>query len=299
MIWPRRLIEPAGARLPSDLLLRLTMIDLLLRPGGTWVVRPATLAIAAVGLLATVVLRAPVVWLALAGLTGWRVIADWPLSDNHAYLLSYWCLAVAISLWVPEGAGALRRSGRWLLAMAFLFSVLWKAFLAPDYLDGRFFRVTLIMDERFSNASQLFGGLTREDLTANREALRPAPGGAELLEPPDLFEPPAFRRFAAFATWWTLAIESVIAVLFLMPLRGRDLHMRHIALLLFCATTYAFAPVPGFAWLLLVMGLSQCEEQDGKWPLIYTASFILVLFAVEIPWARLVLQLTSAQAGTS
>ena len=290
MMWPSRLIEPAGQTPPAALILRLTLVDLLLRPGGTWVVRPATLAIAALGLLAPAVLRAPIAWLALAGLTGWRVVADWPLSDNHAYLLSYWCLAVAIALWLPEGAGALRRSARWLMAMAFIFTVLWKGFLAPDYLDGRFFRVTLMVDERFASASQLFGGLTREELMANREALRPAPGGAELLEPLDLIEPPAFRRFASFATWWTLGIEAAIALLFLLPLRGRGVAMRHTVLLLFCATTYAFAPVAGFGWLLLVMGLSQCEERDRKWRFLYAAVFFFVLFVVEIPWARLALQ---------
>lgn len=293
MTWLSRLTETAGESPPAALLLRLTLVDLLLRPGGSWVVRPSTLAIAALGLLSPAVLRAPVAWLALAGLTGWRVVADWPLADNHAYLLSYWCLAVAIALWLPEGAEALRRSGRWLLAMGFVFTVLWKGVLAPDYLDGRFFRVTMLVDERFAYACRLFGGLTREELTANREALRPAPGGAELLEPLDLIEPPALRRFESFSTWWTLGIEAAIALVFLLPLRGRGLVMRHAVLLLFCATTYAFAPVAGFGWLLLVMGLSQCEERDRKWRLLYAAVFFLVLFVVEIPWARLALQLTS------
>ena len=32
---------------------------------------------------------------------------------------------------------------------------------------------------------------------------------------------------------------------------------RDLALLLFIATTYTLAPVPGFAWLLIAMGISQ------------------------------------------
>ena len=299
MTWLRRLLEPAGTSPPADLLLRLTLVDLMFRPGTTSFVRPVTLAIAALGLLSPRVLRAPVAWLALAGATGSRVVADWPLADNHAYLLSYWCLSVAIALLLPEGAGALRISGRWLMAMAFLFTILWKGFLAPDYLDGRFFRVTLLVDERFAYASQLFGGLTSEELKANREALKPLPGGVEPLEPAELIETPAFRRFAGFATWWTIGIEAAIALAFLLPLRGRGRAARHVLLMIFCAATYAFAPVAGFGWLLLVMGMSQCEEGDRRWRLAYAVTFFLVLFIVEIPWARHLVQLTSPPAGTS
>ena len=32
-------------------------------------------------------------------------------------------------------------------------AVLWRAALSPDYVDGRFFRVTLLTDERFAEAS--------------------------------------------------------------------------------------------------------------------------------------------------
>jgi len=50
-------------------------------------------------------------WLTLALLTGVRVIADWPLSDNHAYLMSYWCLACGLVLYADRPAAALARIG--------------------------------------------------------------------------------------------------------------------------------------------------------------------------------------------
>jgi hypothetical protein len=36
--------------------------------------------------------------------------------------------------------------------------------------------------------------------------------------------------------------------------------VRHVSLLLFCGTTYLFAPVAGFGWLLLAMGVGQLDE---------------------------------------
>ena len=61
-------------------------------------------------------------------------------------------------------------------------AVLWKAVLSPDYVDGRFFRVTLLTDERFADASLVFGGLSRDQMAENRAFLEPLPEGAELLD---------------------------------------------------------------------------------------------------------------------
>ena len=56
-------------------------------------------------------------------------------------------------------------------------AVLWKAVLSPDYVDGRFFRVTLLTDERFADASLVFGGLSRDQMAQNRKFLEPLPEG--------------------------------------------------------------------------------------------------------------------------
>ena len=197
-MWATRWISPASNFGPAELALRLTAIDLLLRPMGPWGVRPLILAIAGLALLLPRVLRAPATWYALAGLVTARVVADWPLPDNHIYLLAYWCLAVALALGAgAEGARVLGLSSRLLIGLAFLMAVVWKGALSPDYLDGRFFRVTLLTDERFTDATLLLGGLTGEQLDGNREYLSPLPEGAELLDPPPFVEPRAFRWLAA------------------------------------------------------------------------------------------------------
>jgi hypothetical protein len=181
-------------------------------------------------------------------------------------------------------------SARLLVGLAFLFAVLWKAVLSPDYLDGRFFRVTLMMDDRFAGAVMLMTGLSAEQLKQNLDYLQPLPDGAELLHPPLLVEPPAFRRLAGAATYGMLALEAVIALLFLLSWRNRFEPARHVLLLTFCLVTYAFAPVAGFGWLLLVLGLAQCLPEQRLLRFAYILSFFLILLFSEIPWVDLLVR---------
>ncbi len=46
-----------------------------------------------------------------------------------------------------------------------------------------------------------------------------------------------------------------------------------LSILVFAATTYASAPVLGFAWVVLIMGFAQCPDEMRK----LRASFLLVL----------------------
>ena len=246
----------------ADSVLKLTAIILLLRPFDIWWVAPIALAAACLSLIVRDVRRAPITWMFLAVLAAARIVLVWPLSDNHIYLLAYWCLAIGLSLSGPTPAATLAASSRWLLGAAFAMAVLWKAVLSVDYTDGRFFRVTLLTDERFADASMVFGGLTPDQMAQNRKFLEPLPEGAELLDPPAFIEPPRLRVFAAVATWGGLALESLIALLCLVPARRTTELARHVALLVFCATTYALAPVAGFGWLIATMGLAQVRPHQ-------------------------------------
>jgi hypothetical protein len=280
-----RLLRPAPDEdgVP-DSVLTLTAIILLLRPLDVWWVAPLVLAAACLSLAVRSIRRRPVTWLLVAVLVAVRIVVVWPLSDNHVYLLGYWCLAIGLALSSTAPAATLAASSRWLLGAAFTMAVLWKAVLSPDYVDGRFFRVTLLTDDRFADASLLFGGLSREQMASNREFLAPLPEGAELLAPPVFIEPPRLRAFAAIATWAGLTLEASIAVLCLIPAHGRLLIARHASLLAFCVTTYALAPVAGFGWLLATMGLAQCRASQRTMRTAYLAVFVLILLYAEIPW---------------
>jgi len=292
-VWTR-LLRPAGDEdgVPDSVLAR-TAIILLLRPLDVWWLAPFALAAACLSLVVRAVRRAPITWLLVAVLVSARVAWVWPLSDNHIYLLAYWCLSIGLALSSATPALTLSASSRWLLGAAFAMAVLWKAILSPDYVDGRFFRVTLLTDERFADASLVFGGLSQDQMAENRKFLEPLPEGAELLNPPAFVEPPRLRAFAAIATWGGLILESLIAMLCLIPeglprrsfaKAGRIQLARHASLLAFCVTTYALAPVAGFGWLLAVMGLAQCGPTQRVLRGAYLAVFILIVLYSEIPW---------------
>jgi hypothetical protein len=272
-----------------DVALSLTAVALLLRPMGPWFVRPAILAVAVLMILSPAMLRSAAAWGAIAVLVAIRIGDDWPLADNHVYLLGYWALAIALSLRTAGDEAGLAFSSRWLIGLAFVFAVLWKAVLSPDFLDGRFFRVTLLTDPRFGGAAQLIGGLSRQQLEANRKALQLLPAGAELLEPPAIAEPARLRLLAMAATWGIVALESAVAFAMLLPAATIRSTFRHALLLLFCGTTYLFAPVAGFGWLLLAMGAAQLDDTQVGWRRAYVAAFLVVIFYGEVPWADLTL----------
>ena len=55
-------------------------------------------------------------------------------------------------------------------------------------------------------------------------------------------------------------------------------------LVLFCTTAYALAPVAGFGWLLVSMGIAQCEPERRRMRLAYLVAFALILLATRWPW---------------
>lgn len=283
-MWTRLLHPASDQDGVSDSVLTLTAIILLLRPLDVWWVAPFVLALACLTLVLRQVRRAPITWLLVALLVAVRVAVVWPLSDNHIYLLAYWCLAIGLSLSGPTPAATLSTNSRWLLTAAFALAVLWKGVLSPDYVDGRFFRVTLLTDERFAGASLVFGGLSQDQMAVNRQFLEPLPEGAVLLSPPPFVEPPRLRAFAAAATWGGLILEALVALLNLLPAGKRIQAARHAALLAFCTTTYALAPVAGFGWLLATMGLAQCRTNQRALHGAYVAVFVLILLYSEVPW---------------
>ena len=126
--WLERLADNLDRRTP----LALTLLVLLLRPPEADALRVATWAVAAAPLVVPGLLERAGLWFVLALLVAARIVVDWPLADNHIYLLAYWCLAVALALRTDEPTETMARSARWLVGLTFLFAVLWKAVLAPD-----------------------------------------------------------------------------------------------------------------------------------------------------------------------
>ena len=262
-----------------DLVLRLTLVLLVLQSVGGPAVRPWILLLAAAGLVWGPALRHPALWFALTLLTALRVIADWPLSDNHAYLLVYWCLAIGIALTLPDAENALSLNGRLLIGLVFALAAGWKS-LSPDYMDGTFFRVTMIREDRFAGLAMALGGMSEETLAVGREYL----AGGPLRNGVAALETVAFRRLAGVITWATVALEAAIAVTFLWPRRDWISRHRDVFLIAFLVLAYAGPTVAGFGWLLVAMGLAQCERERRITRTFYVVAFGLILVYRELPW---------------
>jgi hypothetical protein len=109
-----------------------------------------------------------------------------------------------------------------------------------------------------------------------------------------VIEPPRLRALAIVSTWGIVLLEVLVAITMLGPPPVIPAGLRHILLLSFCAITYAFAPVAGFGWLVLVMGAAGTAEADVWVRRVYAGAFLVVLFYSEVPWAGLLLNLLRA-----
>ena len=267
-----------------ELAAKLTLLALLLSPVGNWFIRPFTLGLSVMGLLIPGLWRSPSLWVALALLTGIRFYIDWPSADNHAYLLSYWCLAFAVSAWLWNRE-VLFSNARYLVALTFGFAALQK-WISPDYLNGVFFLITFFLDERFEEFVVLFSSVTFEQIDIAREYLEgdyrsaPAPDSLPFVIPGSMW------WLAILSTAWNLFEQTLIAIAFLVPKDSRLGRIRDPLLLLFCFTIYAVVPVVSFGWLILAMGIAQSDGKSATLRYWYTGAFFALLFFYEVPWAE-------------
>jgi hypothetical protein len=261
--------------------LRLTLLFFLLFPFGPWELRAPSMLLAAAGLLVRGVRTSPLAWAVLAALAALRLILDWPLADNHAYLLAYWCLALAIACASREPPASLATSARWLVVVVFAFALLWKLALSDDYASGTFFRVLLLGDPRFERLALSVGGLTPEALDAARDVL--APGRTPLHPPEGALDTPRLRLVAHALTWAGLLLEAAVALAFAAPLPRAWQWLRHALLLVFTAATYTLAPVAGFGWLLLCMGTALWRGGPRLLVAAYAACLGLLLALEQLP----------------
>ena len=268
-----------------ELAAKLTLLALLLSPVGNWFIRPFTLGLSVMGLLIPGLWRSPSLWVALALLTGIRFYIDWPSADNHAYLLSFWCLAFAVSAWLGNRE-VLFSNARYLVALTFAFAALQK-WISPDYLNGVFFLVTFFLDDRFEEFVVLFSSVTFEQIDLAREYLEgdyrsaPAPDSLPFVIPGSMW------WLAILSTAWNLFEQTLIAIAFLVPKDSRLGRIRDPLLLLFCFTIYAVVPVVSFGWLILAMGIAQSGEKSATLRYWYAGAFFALIFFYEVPWAEI------------
>jgi hypothetical protein len=271
---------------PLELALRVGLLILLLDPPASWLVRIPLQALAGAALLLPGLLRRPGTWLGLAALDAFGLARDWPFPDNHDYLRVLFAVAAACALAAREPTLVLARSARLLVGLAFAFALVWKLGLSPEYRDGTFFRVTLATDARFENLAVLGAGLDYPRWERGAAALSAASRGRVAFEASGFEEPPALRRLALAVTAWTAGIELVVALAFLWPGARGPARWRAPALLVFAASTYAFAPVRGFGWVLMALGIAASDPARPRQRAAYLGVFLLVEIYRSVPLAE-------------
>jgi hypothetical protein len=268
-----------------ELALRALLLVLLLDAPLFWWQRVPLQIVCGLALLWPALARDARTWAVVTLLSAWPLLWNWPFSDNHDYLRACTALAVTLALTTAEPAPALRTSARLLVAVVFFFATLWKVALSPDWLDGTFFRVTLLSDPRFHALAVLAGGVRWETLDAFDAALTAfLSGGAGW--PGAFVEPAGLRPLALALTGWTAAIEAALALAFLWP---RFARFRNALLIAFGASTFAFATVRGFGFLLMALGLAQCEDDERRTRLAYVATLFLIEAYRSVPWSRMLI----------
>jgi hypothetical protein len=99
-------------------------------------------------------------------------------------------------------------------------------------------------------------------------------------------EPAALQPLALALTAYTAVIEAAVAAAFLWPRLAR---LRNPLLLAFGVTTFAFATVRGFGFLLMTLGVAQCEESERRTRIAYVAVLFLIEAYRSVPWTRILL----------
>ncbi len=221
-------------------------------------------------------------WLYVCVAVVWVRLPDVLLIDNHHYLIAYWCLAILCSRVVApdDPEPGLARNARLLVGLAMAFAVVSKLH-SGEFADGSFFEFLLLVGERFKFFAEIVAGVSPEVLEANRAALASmvASGvGSDSISSVGLIGGERVALLADLMAIWTLGIELAAAVLFLVPGQsGWFRAARNLTLLTFALTTYAVATVGGFAWILLILGVAQCEERDGLARAGYALAVLLVV----------------------
>ena len=270
----------------------MTLLLLLVYPDKTWFVRIPVTILAIIAILVERVRRAPLLWFACGLLLLAGVATRWSSADNHRYLMAYWLLAICVAMMASDAEPALKRSARLLLGFCFLFATVWKA-MSPDFMNGTFFHFTLLADARFSIVVEWLGGVTANMRQLNSLGMAAIRHYASPIESLQLADASHTRALALAMTWWTVAVEGALALLFLLPSRLRVTHVRDFVLLIFALTTYAIAPVLAFGWTLLILGMVQVSERARFVRPAYIVVFV-VLQLYGAPWKELVQSATGA-----
>jgi hypothetical protein len=269
---------------PLVLLLRASLLVLLVNSNNDPPLFVGVAVTCAIVLPRPALLGSPWLWAGLFLVVGARQLSSWHAVDDHIVVTTYWCGALAVGLTATDPRRTLAASARLLIGAVFAFAAGWKLW-SGEFIDGSFFRYSLLFDDRFETVARVVGGTTDAMRHANLDGLNALAADPRAGREIVLLEGPRNVAVAQAFTWWGVLVETAVAVVFLVPLRRRWELLRPIALAAFAGTTYLIVPVGGFGVMLLVLGSAQASSDRlrvgylwaslallawaGVWPLLF------------------------------
>jgi len=263
--------------------LRLSVLLLMFYGGSGWSLDVPLKVACGAALMIPRLRMSPAWWITTTGLIVFINGMSWHSIDNHKYLISYWALCITMAAaWPDRGRDIVAWNARGLIAGCFVFAVAWKL-LAGEYVDGSFLHHTSLTDGRVQVAASAVGGIEPSHLRMNRQLsglIQTWPSESAVVY---LRSSERMNTVALVASYWTLAIESAVAILGAIPRFNRFV-AKDVALMLFVLTTYFLLPVVGFATILGVLGFAAAVH-DGRAKLgrIYLLVIGLAQLA-SVPW---------------
>ena len=229
--------------------------------------------IAGAGLVAPALLRRSGFWVTLLVLSALFHGLKWSSIDNHKVLFAYWLLAVALALKTATVSESLGRAGRLLIGACFACGLFWKLF-GGEYLNGSFLTFSMLVNTKFLPVTEAFSGLTLAQISEFSGEVALLRAGVLR---PEALAIPLTERLTAMSivvSYFTIVIEGAIALAFLLGDRLGSV-VRHALLLLFIFVVYPIATVPGFACILVVMGLADLKAHQTRLRELYLLAFAL------------------------
>ncbi len=244
-----------------DLVARITLILLIVQTiNALWYDHFPMTLVTFCAIIHQPLLRSPGFWIGVGAYRLFTTSFNWMTADNHTWLYAYWCLALGCSLLLEDRNRAIALNGRVMIGLVFSFATIWKL-TSPEFLDGSALHFVLHQDSRAFELSRVLGDFTLDVGTNNRSVV---PEMSELYPIIQLVDAPSLPWLAKVLTWWTIAIEAAISVLFLLPTSSRLSRWRHLLLWVFVVTTYLPIEVTHFGLILLVMGVAQCPAESPR-----------------------------------
>lgn len=219
---------------------------------------------------------------------------------NHKYLYVYLMISVVVVLFAKANGEdwkhLFKKSARWIIGLCFLLATIGKV-VSPDFMSGSFFEFTCLTDVRFHGMASVVTGMDLSVLFDGHmrfmQLLNTSHFDAQEVMP----SAPTLRAVSLFLAYWTIFLEGMIAICYLVPKRFYLYQIREYFLLAFIFTTYPIATVSGFVTILSILAFIQSylSTKSRNFTLLYVIIFLAQpLFRLPFLriWDRLLMMLT-------